>query len=456
LITPKSVAVIGGGWSGLAAALILARAGRRVTVFEASRTLGGRARSVVLSERAVGERPGEPGETADDQPLRLDNGQHVLIGAYREALRLIRVAGVDVERALVRMPLELRYVDGFRLRAARLPYPFNLASALLGCASLSRAEAWAAARMMTGLRWRRFRVQPDVTVSEFLTAHGQSETLKRYLWEPLCVSALNTRPDMASAQVFAHVLRDGLGGGRDHSDLLIPRVDLGRLFPEPAAERLKAMGARVELGAAVQRIAHDQGRYSVHARGKTAEFDSVVVAVAPQHAHAVLEGVAELQPACALLAELAYEPILTCYLQYPPHVRLPAPMLGFTGGLTQWAFDRGQIIGPNAARHAGLMAAVISASGRHEELPREDIEARVAAEIAGATGHLDAPLWMRSITERRATWSCRPGTARPAMRTPLPGLVLAGDYIAGDYPGTLEAAARNGVAAARALIDSQP
>jgi len=460
------VAVIGGGWSGLAAALILARAGRRVTVFEAARTLGGRARSVVVNERAASD-SGAGGSAAapapNDAPLRLDNGQHVLIGAYREALRLIRVAGVDAQRALLRVPLELRYVDGFRLRAARLPYPFNLAHALLTCASLSRSEAWAAARMMAGLRWRRFRVQPDVTVSEFLAAQGQSETLKRYLWEPLCLSALNTRPDVASAQVFAHVLRDGLGGSRDHSDLLIPRVDLGRLFPEPAAERLKAMGARVELGAAVQRIAHDQGqrrgRYIVHARGETTRFDGVVVAVAPQHAHAVLEGVAELQPACALLAEFAYEPILTCYLQYPPQVRLPAPMLGFTEGLTQWAFDRGQIAGDkgiDAARHAGLMAAVISASGRHEELPREEIETRVAAEIAGATAHLDPPLWMRSITERRATWSCRPGTARPAMRTPLPGLVLAGDYIEGDYPGTLEAAARNGVAAARALIDAQP
>ncbi|MDA0191414.1 MAG: FAD-dependent oxidoreductase, partial [Proteobacteria bacterium] len=40
---PLRIAVIGGGWAGLTAAVELAAAGCRVTLFEAARQLGGRA-----------------------------------------------------------------------------------------------------------------------------------------------------------------------------------------------------------------------------------------------------------------------------------------------------------------------------------------------------------------------------------------------------------------------------
>lgn len=433
----RTAAVIGAGWSGLAAALVLARAGRRVTVFEASRNLGGRARSVNLADGPH-----------DGESLRIDNGQHILIGAYRETLRLMRVAGVNVERALLRMPLDLQYADGFHMRAARLPYPLNLLSALLGCAAIRKGEAVGAMRMMAMLRMRKFRVQPDVTVSELLARHSQSDSLRMHLWEPLCISALNTPPHRASAQIFANVLRDGLTGRRDNSDLLVPRIDLGRLFPEPAVERLRAMGARVELGAPIRQVIRRRNRFMLDDREE--EFATVILAVAPQHAGALLAGMIETQEARSRIDELAYEPIVTCYLQYGTDMRLPAPMLGFSGGILQWAFDRGQL---GNARHAGLVAAVISASGTHEELSGELLAARVAAEISAVTGSNELPRWNRVITERRATWSCRPGVLRPAMRTPLPGLLLAGDYLEGEYPGTLEAAARNGVAAARAALE---
>lgn len=440
MIASRTAAVIGAGWSGLAAALVLARAGRRVTVFESSRNLGGRARSVTFSDG--------PGDGAGTEGLRLDNGQHILIGAYRETLRLMRVAGVDVSRALLRLPLDLHYADGFRLRAARLPYPLNLVSALLGCKAIGKAEALAAMRMMALLRWRRFRVGPDLTVSAFLAQQRQSDALRSHLWEPLCISALNTPPHLASAQVFANVLRDGLTGRRENSDLLVPRIDLGRLFPEPAAERLRAMGARVELGTAIRQIRRRGNRFILDDREE--EYSTVVLAVAPQHAGALLAGMIELQQARSRIDELAYEPIVTCYLQYSEDLILPSPMLGFSGGLLQWAFDRGQL---GNARHAGLIAAVISASGIHDEIPNDALGNRVAEEIATVTGRFEPPQWSRVISEKRATWSCRPGVVRPAMRTPLPGLLLAGDYIEGDYPGTLEAAARNGLAAARAALE---
>jgi squalene-associated FAD-dependent desaturase len=418
----SGVAVVGGGWAGLAAAVTLAEHGVPVTVFEASRSLGGRARRVSIDG------------------VDLDNGQHVLIGAYRETLRLMRLVGVDPDELLMRFPLELRYADGFHLRAPRLPYPLNLLSALLRAKGLDLAQRFSALRFMASLRARSFRIEPDCSVARLLDDHKQSGVLRTHVWEPLCVSALNTPVDSASAQVFVNVLRDGLTGTREASDLLIARTDLGRLFPEPAAEYVKARGGAILLGALVRRIARVPGGFRLN---DAQMFSYVVIACGPHQAGQLLVQLSELDDALAAINALAYEPIVTCYLQYPESVLLPAPMLGFSGGMAQWVFDRGRLGGPK-----GLLAGVISASGAHEQLTKEELAARIGAELKAALGELPSPLWSQVITEKRATFSCTPALARPEAVTAVPGLMLAGDYVASEYPGTLEAAVLSGVAAA--------
>jgi len=230
-------AVVGAGWSGMAAAVALAERGVPVTVFEASRSLGGRARRVSVNG------------------LDLDNGQHVLIGACRETLSMMRKVGASPETLLLRAPLELRFADGFHLRAPRLPYPINLVAALLRAKGLAFAEGLGALRFMAALRTREFRVEPDRSVAQLLDEHRQTGALRAHVWEPLCVSALNTPVEIASAQVFANVLRDGLAGRRGASDFLLARTNLGQVFPEPAAAYVQARGGTIELGAPVRRIA---------------------------------------------------------------------------------------------------------------------------------------------------------------------------------------------------------
>jgi hydroxysqualene dehydroxylase len=409
-------AVIGAGWAGLAAAVTLAERGVPVTVFEASRNLGGRARRVSIDG------------------VDLDNGQHILIGAYGECLRLMRLVGADPDDLLLRLPLELRYADGFHLRAPRLPYPFNLLLALIGAEG-----TWDALRFITSLRWRNFRIAPDRSVTQLLDEHRQFGALRTHVWEPLCVSALNTPVSVASAQIFANVLRDSLIGSRAASDILIARTDLGRIFPEPAAEYVKARRGTIALGVPVRRIARATGGFRLN---DSELFSSVVIACGPHQAGPLLVQLPELADALAAINAFGYEPIVTCYLQYTKSVTLRAPMLGFGGGILQWVFDRGRLGGPK-----GLLAAVISGSGAHEELPKEKLTARIETELRAVLGELPASRWSQVITEKRATFSCRPGLARPEGTTPLPGLLLAGDYIASGYPGTLEAAVRSGIEA---------
>ena len=427
-LTP-SVAVVGAGYAGMAAAVELAARGIPVTVFEASRTLGGRARGVDLDGMAV------------------DNGQHILVGAYRETLRLMARVGADPAVRLKHLPLLLELPGRLRIAAPDWPAPFHLAAALFGAHGLTLVEKLAAVRFMLGLKLSRWRVGDALSVAELIAA--QPGTLRRYLWEPLCIATLNTPPGEASAQVFANVLRDTLGAGRRDADLLLPTVDLSQLFPEPAAAFVASHGGRVVRGTRIAALRTEAGWRLQSEDADHGPYTQMILATAPRHAHALLAHHAGAAPVCALLAAFRFEPIVTAWMQYPPQVQLPAPMIGSGDGLLQWLFDRGQLDGP-----AGLLAAVISAEGRHMALDHDTLIQRLHDEAARLVPGLPAPIRAKVVAERRATFACVPGMHRPAMLTPLPGLLLAGDYVAGDYPATLEGAVRAGVAAARHVAES--
>ncbi|HEY6897014.1 MAG TPA: hydroxysqualene dehydroxylase HpnE [Rhodocyclaceae bacterium] len=427
LNTPR-VAIVGAGYAGLAAAVELAAAGIAVDVFEASRSLGGRARA------------------AEIEGITLDNGQHILVGAYRETLRLMRQVGADPETLLLRLPLRLSYPGVLRVAAPTWPKPWpaplHLAAALLGAHGLNWREKLAAARLMQFLKGCRYRLKADMPMAELMDRLAQPPRLRRYFWDPLCIATLNTPVEYASAQIFANVLRDTLGAERAASDLLIPRVDLSALFPEPAAAWLQQRGISVQRGRRIEALAHDGRQFQLDGQGS---YSHTILAVAPHHLAPLLPP--GLEALREQLAQLSYEPIVTAWLQYPAKVQLPEPMIGYGDGLAQWIFDRGQLDGP-----AGLLAVVISAQGRHRELGNEALCAALHGELAGLIADLPSPLWSRVVTEKRATFACTPGQQRPAMRTAIPGLLLAGDHVASDYPATIESAIRSGIAAAREVI----
>jgi squalene-associated FAD-dependent desaturase len=414
------IAVIGAGYAGMAAAVELAAAGRQVEVFEASRTLGGRARAAQIEGFGV------------------DNGQHILIGAYGETLRLMHTVGADPSVLLRRIPLRFEFPGEFVMSAPRLPAPLHTACALLFARGLDWREKWAAIRLMQDLKARRFHIEPDMTVSAWLDCRQTPSRQRRLLWEPLCIAALNTPAERASAQVLAHVLRDSLGGPRAASDMLLPQVDLTALFPEPAARFVAARGGTVHSGRRIGALERDGDAWRIDGAGR---YANVIIAVAPYHLGGL---VPELAPR---VAHFDWEPIVTSYFGYPDWVRLPQPMLGVDSGLAQWLFDRGALCG-----QYGLIAAVISARGRHLDLPTEELERGIHREIARLVPELPAPLSVQTITEKRATFACVPNLQRPPAQTELPGLWLAGDYVAGEYPATLEGAVRSGVAAARQML----
>jgi squalene-associated FAD-dependent desaturase len=268
-----------------------------------------------------------------------------------------------------------------------------------------------------------------MSAADLFAAHRQPERVRRFLWEPLCLAALNTPVAIASAQVFLNVLRDSLAADRAASDLLLPATDFSSLFPEPAAHYIEERGGKMHRSA---RIASLDG---------LDHFDHKVLAVAPYH-------LAALAPEIAAQFQFDWQPIATCYLAYPATTLLPFPMIGLDSGHAQWVFDRGALCGQQ-----GLLAAVISGAGPWQALDHETLATSIHAQIAALLPGLQPPRKHWIIEEKRATFACTPGLARPPTRTTLPNVWLAGDYVAGDYPATLEGAVRSGVAAARSVLD---
>lgn len=424
----KKVAIVGGGLAGLSTASKLADAGIDVTLFEAAPQLGGRARTVIWKGK------------------RLDNGQHILLGAYHDTLKLMASVGVDANRALLRLPLILNMHRAFNLKAKNLPAPLHLFFGLLTAQGLTWQERFAAIRFFIWLKAKHFKLAKDEFLLPLLIRKHQPERLIKWLWEPICLAALNTPITTASAQIYLNVLQDSFNKSKTDSDLLLPKVDLSALLAEPLAKQINNHGGKIELNNAIESIQQGDHGFSLSTTNKEVlEFSHVVIATSPHHVQPLTQqlGIAKNT------TNFIYQPIYTVYIQYPNQIKLPNPMTGLTQGIAQWVFDRGQICGQD-----GLFAVIISAEGAHQKLSQQLLAKTIVEELAIAFPDLPTPEWSKVIAEKRATFACTAGLKRSKQETDIQNLYLAGDYTERDYPACIEGAIRSGLSAAQLVMQS--
>jgi hydroxysqualene dehydroxylase len=409
--------VVGAGLAGLAAAIELTDAGRRVVLHEAAPHAGGRCRSYYDPELGC----------------RIDNGNHLVLSGnnitldYLERIGALSSLAGPPEAAFPFVDAETR--ERWTVRPNRGAFPWWILHA-------RRRVGQTRARDYLGALALR-RVDPTATVAGVL---NPDQSLFRRLWEPLVVAALNTSAEQASAQLFSQILAQTLGRGGEACRPLAPQIGLSETFIEPAVARLRVGGAEIRFGARLRALTFEADRVSnLLFEGDPiglGDDDQVILAVSAPIA-------ARLVP--ALTVPDVYSPIVNAHFRCDSPEGAPF-FIGVIGGTAEWIF-----------RKRGVFSVTVSAADRIVDSASPELRDLFWRDVALAyrlPSHPVPPV--RIVKERRATFLASPEqlSRRPMQRTAWGNLLLAGDYVDTGLPATIEGAIRSGFVAARLATDA--
>lgn len=440
------VVVVGAGFAGLSAAVRIADAGRSVVLVEATSKGGGRSRSFP---------DGRSG-------FELDNGQHLLMGCYRETLAFLRTLGTDREIEFQRnLALDMVKPGGARIRfrCPALPAPFHLAAGLLATRGLGIVSKAAAVRLGLLLRAEVDRPNDNETCDAWLTRLGQPQGIRNMFWDPLIWGTLNDDPLVSSAAMLVAVLERAFLGTRDGSRLGVSRVPLSRLYVDAALSHLRERGADIRLAQPLRAVeADDRGVCGVVLRsGERIATRTIVSALPPQPLLECLPDALLRHPVFADVATLTTSPIVNIWAVVDRPLFEGIPFLGFIGSPFHWLFDRSQIERRDEPGRVLLNATISGARGLVDDRP-EALVALFESEMRRFFPQKPfRVLASKVVKEKRATISHAAGTyqRRPPTVSPLRGLYLAGDWVQTGLPATIESACQSGHDAALAVLEGR-
>jgi len=441
---PDEVLIIGGGFSGLAAGVALAEEGRSVRLLEQKPHLGGRARSFL--DPATGS--------------VVDNGQHIIMGCYHSTLHFLSTLGT-LDRIRFQKHLTLRFLERngrlTALQCSGLPSPWHVLLGVLRSGSFSFKHKLEVLRLGRSLQWARAMDHglERLSVRQWLTKLGQSESLQRNFWDLLCIAALNEDPSKANAELFERVLRLALFSSPADSRIGIARVGLSEVYVDAATAYIRARRGRVECSRSVASLLVSEGqcRGVRLSSGEEIEAQSVLSAVPSFQLAGLLPGeLLRFEPFFAPAISLRPAPIISINLWFDRPIT-ELDFVGLRGTTIQWLFNKGKILGSGQ----NYVSLVLSGAHRHIGRGKEELLAMALRELGDLFPEAQKAKLHHAlvIKERFATFSptWEAEQLRPTARTPVRGLYLAGDWTATGLPATIESAVQSGYTAAGAILD---
>jgi 15-cis-phytoene desaturase len=444
------VAIVGGGIAGLACAVALRESGLRVSVFESSSSLGGRACSWTDHH------------TGDD----IDLGPHIILTEYRNMLAFLQQLGTR-DRIVWETDRLMRLREGPQvtdMRLHALPPPFHLLPSFARANSVSWADILSNRRVL----WLAMRLNEQGVQSldrtnalELLRRCGVTHRFIDWFWATACLSVLNVPLERCSAGALMRVFAQ-LTGLRKYA-IGVADVALAELFVPAAVRQLALADGLCFTRSRVARIMEQSGRFqAIVLEGGERCLAKICVAAVPPRALARLlpDEWRQVRP-FDTLDSFEPSPYVSCYLWFDRKftqekfwARIWSP-----AGLNTDFYDLSNIRRGSGERGESWVASNIIYSHRTEALSDEQIVARTLGELQEAIPAAKRACVRHAVVNRipMAIPCPTPGTEqnRPATRTPIEGLLLAGDWTDTGLPASMESAVHSGWAAAESILQRQ-
>lgn len=446
------VIIIGGGLSGLSAAVELTSRAYKVLLLEQRPFLGGRTYSFV--DDVTGD--------------VVDNGQHMLMGCYHETRRFLRMIGSE-HLATLQPNLQIDFLHPERgaasLSCPPLPSPLHVLGGLLKLRSLPLIDRL----KLLNVGWELLLLSPEreqslstVTVDEWLSSLGQTALNKKYLWDIIAIGTLNDDPKTVSALLFCRVLRAAFLGTREDSCLLIPRVGLSELLVNPAIRFIESHGGAVRTGVGVEEIMMDGNRVAGIRSGEGTTFQaSAYISAVPYFALAPLLSPSTHAPGSpfSALSKFSSSPIVTIHLWLDRPV-VDQEFVAVLDSRVQWIFNKSTILTAGEGKkgfRGQYLSLVISGAAEYVAMEKEKLVELAMEDMRRVLPNAREATVVHSlvIKEKRATFSQTPEIepVRPSCGTHVENFFLAGDWTDTGYPATIEGAAVSGMSAAKNVSD---
>ncbi|MCE9623896.1 MAG: FAD-dependent oxidoreductase [Deltaproteobacteria bacterium] len=296
----------------------------------------------------------------------------------------------------------------------------------------------------------------DLSVRDLLQNTGQTEDAVAKFWEPLALATLNESLDIASARLFAEVLRRALLSKKSDSNLAISKVGLSDLFATPMQQYLEGHGVPLSFNTQATRVTREGAGFLVETNtGERFATDQLLLATPPNAlAKLLAESGSEFQGLFPELVRFGSAPIVSINLWFE-NFHPPQRMLGLVNSPIHWVFDKSKILTGQRSSHLTL---VVSGAHALAQENKENLVKLACAELQRFFPELENARLYHSqvVKELEATFSAQRGLNRyrPSNRTALPGLYLAGDWTDTGLPATIESAVLSGHQAADALLES--
>ncbi|MFI6340534.1 FAD-dependent oxidoreductase [Streptomyces sp. NPDC050535] len=452
-----SVAVVGGGIAGLAAATLLAERGARVTLYEQGESLGG---------RLAGWRT----RLADGSEATMSRGFHAFFRQYYNLRGLLRRTdpGLDRLRPLPDYPLQ--HSGGLTDSFARVPRtpPFSAMgfvalSPTFGWRDLATMDARAALPLLDVRVPEVYERFDNISATAFLEGVRFPEAAHHLAFEVFSRSFFADPRELSAAELLLmfHIYFLGSSEGLLFD---VPDEPFPQALWEPLGDYLRSLGVDVRTGTPVHGVHPcDDGGVEVGTDSGAGRHEAAVLALDPGALRAVVAASSGLgTPAWRddVAALVTAPSFLVSRLWLDRPVRADRP--GFLGTSGYDGLDNISVL----ERYEGEAARWSARTGGSVV----ELHAYAVAEGSGPeavqNGLIDSlrrvyPETRRAqIVDARHEWrsDCPffpvgSYARRPPVRTPDPRVTLAGDAIRCDLPVALmERAATTGFLAAGALL----